>query len=142
SRLTLEAVKDFNLGNKESLRCKNMWALGLVYWLFSRDREPTIQWLNAKFATRPEIAQANIAALNAGHAFGETSELASEVGAVVVPRAHIAPGVYRTLTGTEGMAWGLVAGAKLANLPMVFTGYPITPASALLHTLAPLRDFN
>jgi 2-oxoglutarate ferredoxin oxidoreductase subunit alpha len=142
SRLTLESVKDFSLGNKESLRCKNMWALGLVYWLFSRDREPTIQWLNGKFAKRPDIASANIAALNAGHAFGETAEMPSEVGAVIVPRAHIAPGVYRTLTGTEGMAWGLVAGAKLANLPMTFAGYPITPASALLHTLAPLRDFN
>jgi 2-oxoglutarate ferredoxin oxidoreductase subunit alpha len=142
SRHTLESVKDFNLGNKESLRCKNMWALGLIYWLFSRDREPTIQWLNGKFAKRPDIASANIAALNAGHAFGETAEMPSEVGAVIVPRAHIAPGVYRTLTGTEGMAWGLVAGAKLANLPMTFAGYPITPASALLHTLAPLRDFN
>jgi 2-oxoglutarate ferredoxin oxidoreductase subunit alpha len=142
SRHTLESVKDFGLGNKEALRCKNMWALGLIYWLFSRDREPTVQWLNAKFGKRPEVASANIAALNAGHAFGETAEMPSEVGAVIVPPAHIAPGVYRTLTGTEGMAWGLVAGAKLANLPMAFAGYPITPASALLHTLAPLRDFN
>jgi 2-oxoglutarate ferredoxin oxidoreductase subunit alpha len=142
SRHTLEAVKEYNLGNKESLRCKNMWALGLVYWLFSRDSESTVQWLNSKFGKRPDIAAANIAALNAGHAFGETAEMPSEVGAVIVPRAHIAPGVYRTLTGTEGMAWGLVAGAKLARLNMVFAGYPITPASALLHTLAPLRDFN
>jgi len=142
SRHTLEAVKQFNLGNKESLRCKNMWALGLIYWLFSRDGDATVQWLKSKFGKRPEVADANVAALNAGHAFGETAEMPSEVGAVVVPRAHIAPGVYRTLTGTEGMAWGLVAGAKLANLPMTFAGYPITPASALLHTLAPLRDFN
>ena len=142
SRHTLEAVKEYNLCNKESLRCKNMWALGLVYWLFSRDSESTVQWLNSKFGKRPDIAAANIAALNAGHAFGETAEMPSEVGAVIVPRAHIAPGVYRTLTGTEGMAWGLVAGAKLARLNMVFAGYPITPASALLHTLAPLRDFN
>ena len=142
SRLTVESVKAFGLSNKEALRSKNLWSLGLVYWLFGRSRAQTVEWLKAKFAKRPEIADSNIAALNAGHAFGETAELPSEVGAVIIPPAEIAPGTYRTLTGTEGIAWGLVAGAHLAELPMVFCGYPITPASALLHTLAPLKAYD
>ena len=142
SRLTLEAVKEFGLSQKEGLRCKNLWALGLVYWLFGRRRQSTVDWLKAKFAKREDIAASNIAALNAGHAFGETAEMASEIGAVIVPPAEIEPGTYRTLTGTEGIAWGLVAGASLACVPMVFCGYPITPASGLLHTLAPLKSFE
>jgi 2-oxoglutarate ferredoxin oxidoreductase subunit alpha len=142
SRLTMESVKEFGLSQKEGLRSKNMWALGLVYWMFSRDPQVTVDWLKAKFAKRPEIAESNIAALRAGHAFGETAEMPSEIGAVVVPPAEIEPGLYRAVTGTEGAAWGLVAGCKLAGVPMVFAGYPITPASALLHTLAPLKDFN
>jgi 2-oxoglutarate ferredoxin oxidoreductase subunit alpha len=142
SRLTVESVKDFGLSNKEALRSKNLWSLGLVYWLFGRSRAQTVDWLKAKFAKRPEIAESNIAALNAGHAFGETAELPSEVDAVMIPPAEIEPGTYRTLTGTEGIAWGLVAGAHLAELPTVFCGYPITPASALLHTLAPLKAYD
>jgi 2-oxoglutarate/2-oxoacid ferredoxin oxidoreductase subunit alpha len=142
SRLTVESVKDFGLSNKEALRSKNLWSLGLVYWLFGRKRAQTVDWLKTKFAKRPDIAASNIAALNAGHAFGETAELPSEVDAVIIPPADIEPGTYRTLTGTEGVAWGLVAGAHLAGLPMVFCGYPITPASALLHTLAPLKAYD
>ncbi|MHA1537646.1 MAG: 2-oxoacid:acceptor oxidoreductase subunit alpha, partial [Alphaproteobacteria bacterium] len=142
SRLTLESVKEFGLSQKEGLRCKNLWALGLVYWLFGRRRQTTVEWLKAKFAKREDIAGSNIAALNAGHAFGETAEMASEIGAVIVPPAEIEPGTYRTLTGTEGIAWGLVAGARLASVPMVFCGYPITPASGLLHALAPLKSYE
>ena len=142
SRLTLESVKQFGLSQKDGLRCKNLWALGLVYWLFGRRRQTTVDWLKAKFAERGDIAASNIAALNAGHAFGETAEMASEIGAVIVPPADIEPGTYRTLSGTEGISWGLVAGARLASLPMVFCGYPITPASGLLHTLAPLKSYE
>jgi len=142
SRLTVEAVKDYGLGNKDALRCKNMWALGLIDWLYGRDRSINEAWLKQKFAKKPEIAEANVAALNAGHAFGETAEMPGEFGAVVVPPADIRPGTYRALTGAEGVAMGLVAGAKLASLPMMFAGYPITPASALLHLLAPLKDFG
>ncbi|MEO0441502.1 MAG: 2-oxoacid:acceptor oxidoreductase family protein, partial [Pseudomonadota bacterium] len=75
SQLTLDAVKPFGLGNKEALRCKNMWTLGLALWMFEREREPVITWLKQKFAKIPEVANANIAALNAGHAYGETAEL-------------------------------------------------------------------
>ncbi len=142
SRLTLEAVKEFGLTQKEALRCKNMWTLGLVYWLYSRERDASVKWLKTKFAKRPDIAGANIAALNAGHAFGETAELPGDVHAYAVPEAEIAPGEYRTVTGTDAMAWGLVAGTQLAGIKLVFCSYPITPASSLLHTLAGLRQFD
>ena len=79
SQLTLDAVKPFGLGNKEALRCKNMWTLGLALWMFDRDREPIVQWLRAKFAKAAELAEANIAALNAGHAYGETAEMGGQV---------------------------------------------------------------
>ena len=142
SQLTLEAAKDSGLNKKEALRCKNIWALGLVYWMFDRDRRPTIDWLRQKFAKRPEIATANIAALNAGHAFGETAELGSDSAAFSIPRAQIAPGLYRNVTGQEALAWGLVAGAESAGLALTFCSYPITPASGLLHNLARLKDFG
>ncbi len=142
SRLTLEAVAPFGLGQKEGLRCKNLWALGLVYWLYGRDKQNTIDWVKKRFGKTEAIANSNIAALNAGHAFGETAEMPAEIGAIVVPPAPIQPGLYRALTGTEGVCWGLVAGAQLAGVPMMFAGYPITPASALLHTLSSLREYN
>jgi 2-oxoglutarate ferredoxin oxidoreductase subunit alpha len=142
SRHTLEAVKPFDLSQKEALRCKNMWTLGLVYWMYNRDREASVKWLRGKFAARPDIAEANIAALNAGHAYGETAELPGDVHGYTVPEAEIAPGLYRTVTGTDALAWGLVAGTQLAELPLVFCSYPITPASGLLHTLATLKQFD
>ncbi len=142
SKLTLEAVKQFGVSNKEGLRTKNLWALGLVYWMYGRDRQSTHDWLRQKFAARPDIADANIAAVDAGHAFGETIEQHPEVQQVRVPQAPIAPGQYRAVTGTQAMAWGLAAAAQLSGLRMVFCSYPITPASALLHTLAGLKRFN
>jgi 2-oxoglutarate ferredoxin oxidoreductase subunit alpha len=141
SALTMEAVKAQGLTNKESLRCKNMWTLGLVYWMYDRERGPTHEWLRQRFAKRPELGEANIAALNAGHAFGETAEMPGIHGFRVAP-AHIAPGLYRTVTGAEALAWGLVAGAQSVNLKMVFASYPITPASSILHTLAPLKSYG
>jgi 2-oxoglutarate ferredoxin oxidoreductase subunit alpha len=141
SQLTLDAVKPFGLGNKEALRCKNMWTLGLALWMFDRDRQPIVDWLKTKFAKAPELAEANIAALNAGHAYGETVEIGG------VHRHHIAaapaePGLYRTVTGAESLALGLVAGCQLAGLKMFFGSYPITPASPLLHHLARLKEFG
>ena len=142
SQLTMDAVKPFGLGNKEALRCKNMWTLGLALWMFDRDRAPLVDWLNAKFAKAPDLAAANIAALNAGHAYGETAELAGPLKQHHVDPAPAAPGLYRTLTGAEGIALGLVAGAQLAKLPMFFGGYPITPASAILHHLSRLKEYD
>jgi len=142
SKLTLDATKDSGVTKKEGQRAKNMWALGLVYWMYDRDRGPTSDWIKAKFAKRPDIAEANIAALNAGHAFGETAEMPPEIRAFTVPPAEIEPGEYRAVTGTEAIAWGLTVGAQLADLRLSFCSYPITPASALLHQLAALKDFN
>lgn len=139
---TLEAVKEFGLSQKEAVRCKNMYALGLVYWLYDRDRSPTTTWLNEKFGKRPEIAEANIAAVNAGHAFGETIEISGETSSYKVMPAAIEPGLYRTITGIEAISFGLIAGAQKANLRMTFAGYPITPASAILHTLSKLKQFD
>jgi 2-oxoglutarate ferredoxin oxidoreductase subunit alpha len=142
SQLTLDAVKEFGLGNKEALRCKNMWTLGLALWMFDRDREPIVQWLKTKFAKASELAEANIAALNAGHAYGETAEMGGQVVQHSIAPAPAEPGLYRTVTGAEAISLGLVAGAKLAGLPMFFGGYPITPASAILHHLSRLKEYG
>lgn len=148
SQLTLDAVKPFGLGNKEALRCKNMWTLGLALWMFDRDRAPIVDWLKTKFAKAPQLAEANIAALNAGHAYGETVEIGSAgLDHPGVRQHHIAPapaepGLYRTVTGAESLSVGLVAGAQLAGLDMFFGGYPITPASAILHHLSRLKEYG
>ena len=142
SAQTVEAVKPFGLGNKDALRCKNMWTLGLALWMFDRPREPIHQWLRAKFKSKPELADANIAALDAGHAYGETAELSGPLKQLHVEPVASAPGLYRTITGAEAVSLGLVAGAQLAHLPLFFGGYPITPASAILHHLARLKEFG
>ncbi len=142
SQLTLDAVKPFGLGNKEALRCKNMWTLGLALWMFDRDRQPIVDWLNQKFAKAPELAEANIAALNAGHAYGETVEMGAPFKQHHIAAAPAEPGLYRTVTGAESLALGLVAGCQLAGVPMFFGSYPITPASPLLHHLARLKEFG
>ena len=142
SQLTLDAVKPFGLGNKEALRCKNMWTLGLALWMFDRDRKPIEDWLRTKFAKAPELAEANIAALDAGHAYGETAEIGGQVHQHHIDPAPAAPGLYRTITGAEAISLGLVAGAQLAGLPMFFGGYPITPASAILHHLSRLKEYG
>ena len=142
NKMTIAAVKDFGLGAKDAGRCKNLWTLGLMYWLFDRDRQPTTDWLNKKFAKRPELAAANIAALNAGHIYGESAEMPSGIGTYHVLKADLAPGEYRNITGNEATAWGLVTGAQLADLKIVYGSYPITPASSLLHNLAKLQHFG
>src|SRR5688572_26427389 len=142
SQLTLDAVKPFGLGNKEALRCKNMWTLGLALWMFDRDRQPIVDWLNAKFAKAPQLAEANIAALNAGHAYGETTEMGGQVHQRHLAAAPAEPGLYRTVTGAESLSLGLIAGAQLAGLPMFFGSYPITPASPVLHHLSRLKEYG
>ena len=142
SKMTLASVKEVGLGSKEANRCKNMWTLGLMYWLFGRERDQTVAWLKQKFAKRPKIAEANIAALNAGHIYGENAELPHGINAYEVPSADLTPGEYRNINGNEATAWGLVAGARLAGLDMMYGSYPITPASNLLHHLAKLKHFG
>jgi 2-oxoglutarate ferredoxin oxidoreductase subunit alpha len=143
SRHTLAAVDGLGLSQKEALRCRNMWALGLMLWMYGRSRRATAEWLEKKFAKEPAVKEANLKALNAGHAFGETAEMPSHIAGYSVPAARLEPGTYRTVTGTEALAWGLLAGAKKAGLGrVVFGSYPITPASPLLHTLAGLKDYG
>ncbi|MEO6094076.1 MAG: 2-oxoacid:acceptor oxidoreductase subunit alpha [Novosphingobium sp.] len=142
SALTLEAVKPFGLSNKEALRCKNMWTLGLALWMFERPRAPIHEWLRDKFAKNPVAAEANVAALDAGHAYGETAELSGPLPRMHIAAAESEPGLYRTVTGAEAISYGLVAGAQLAGLPLFFGGYPITPASAILHNLVKMKEFG
>lgn len=142
SKQTLEAVKDSGVSKRDGLRAKNFWTLGLVDWMYDRDLAPTIKWIEGKFAKEPEVAKANIAALKAGHAYGETAEMPAGVRGVTLRAAEHAPGLYRTITGADSLAYGLIAGAQLAGLELFFASYPITPASAVLHVLAGLKSFN
>jgi len=143
TKLTADAVKPHGLSSREAHLCRNMWALGLLLWMYGYERTASIEWLKKKYAKKPLIAAANEAALNAGHAFGETAEMTEHLVGYVVPKADVEPGRYRTVSGTEGLAWGLVAGLRAAGIQkLVFAGYPITPASALLHILANLRSYG
>ena len=138
----LTAVEPYGLSHKDALRCKNMWTLGLVMWLFDRDRSATVESLNKKFAAKPQVADANIAALNAGHAYGETAELPAGIHVYKVPKAKVPPGMYRNITGTQALAYGLIAGSELAEIDLLFASYPITPASNLLHELSSKKGFR
>ena len=143
TKLALESVKDLGLSNKEAHRSKNMWALGLTLWMFSHDRAPIVEWLEAKFAKDDKIRGANIAALNAGHAYGETVEAGGDIKRYHVGAADdIQPGLYRTVTGSQALSWGLAAASQLSDLQMMFASYPITPASPLLHTLSQMKQFG
>ncbi len=142
SQLTMDAVAEHGLNKKEALRCKNFWALGYIYWMFARDRAPTVEWLREKFAKLPDVAEANIAALNAGHALAETAEQQDNFHGFALAKAEIEPGLYRTVTGAEAMAWGLAAAGVLSGLETVFCSYPITPASPVLHSLSRLGDYG
>jgi 2-oxoglutarate ferredoxin oxidoreductase subunit alpha len=140
---TLDAVEELGLGQKQALRARNMWTLGLMLWMFGQDHDATAAWVRSKFAKEPQIAEANVAALLAGHAFGETVEMPSDVVGYTVARADVPPGIYRTVTGTETTAWGLLAGAQAARIEKVMFGsYPITPATGLLHVLANLKPYG
>ncbi len=143
TKLTLDAVAPFNLGKKDALRCRNMWTLGLLLWMYGRDKQATVDGLREKFARKPEIAEANVAAVNAGHAYGETAEIGASFPAYVVPRAELPAGTYRTVSGTEAIALGLIAGMHCAGLrKLLYVGYPITPASTLLHVLAGMTRYG
>ena len=140
--LTLEAVKDSGLSRRDAERCKNFWALGAVLWMFGRDRAPIEAWINRKFAKAPDVLAGNIAALNAGHAYAETAELSAEVPQFEIGAAPMAEGDYRSITGAEALALGLAAAGELADLPILFCSYPITPASPLLHHLSKMGELG
>ncbi len=139
THLTTEAVKPHGLGNKDSVRCKNFWALGLVLWMFDQSREPTQAWIRNKFQANEQIRDANLTALNAGHAYGENVEF-KQVQQEHIPEAPLDAVEYRTITGAENLALGLVAAGELADTELMFCSYPITPASSLLHNLTGLEE--
>ena len=138
--LTKECLKDSGLNSKAITRCKNFFALGMTYWMYNRPVEAQVQSIQKKFGKKPELADANIAVFKAGYHYGETAEIFTE--SVHVKAADIAPGRYRNVMGNSATAIGLVTGAKLADLPLVYCGYPITPASSILHELSNYRAYN
>jgi 2-oxoglutarate ferredoxin oxidoreductase subunit alpha len=138
--MTVRALESFDVSKKDAERAKNMFALGLLSWLYSRPHESTIRFLERKFAKRPELVQANIAAFRAGWNFGETTE-GFAVRYQVKP-ARMTPGEYRNITGNVGLALGLVAAGVRAQLPVVLGAYPITPASDILHELSRHKRFG
>lgn len=137
---TLEAVKPTGLGTKDASRCKNFYALGLVFWLYDRPLDTTLRWIESKFAKIPQVLEANTLALKAGYNFGETAEIFPV--RYKVDRAQLEPGRYRNLTGNQAMALGLVTAARLAGKPLFYGSYPITPASDILHELSLFKNFD
>jgi len=135
--LTREALKESPLSSKDKGRCKNFFALGMVYWLYDRELEPTLEWLTAKFGKKPEVLDANVAVLKAGFYYAETAEVFHSQ--FRVPSADIKPGVYRNVTGNMALALGCVAGARKAGIDLFLGSYPITPASDILHHLSSMR---
>ncbi|MEL6339804.1 MAG: 2-oxoacid:acceptor oxidoreductase subunit alpha [Myxococcota bacterium] len=140
SRLTATALADSGLTSREIDRCKNFFALGLVFWMYSRKLEHTLDWIDAKFKARPEVAEANRKVLKAGFFFGETAE-AFPVR-FDVARAKIEPGRYRNITGNKALAIGLVSAAKRSGLELFLGSYPITPASDILHELSVHKHYG
>jgi 2-oxoglutarate/2-oxoacid ferredoxin oxidoreductase subunit alpha len=138
--LNRSALKDIKLTNKELDRCKNFWALGLMYWLYDRPMEPTQRWIDAKFKNKPAIAEANLTALKAGFAYGDAAEIFTTH--YRVRRADISPGKYRNITGNQATALGCVAASVLADRPLFYASYPITPASDILHELSLHKNFG
>ncbi|MEU6816644.1 2-oxoacid:acceptor oxidoreductase subunit alpha [Streptomyces sp. NPDC046860] len=140
--LTVEALKEFDLSRKEAERSKNMFALGLLSWMYHRPTEATEKFLTDKFAKKPDIARANVAAFRAGWNFGETTEDFA-VSYEVAPAARaFPPGVYRNISGNLALAYGLIAASRQADLPLFLGSYPITPASDILHELSKHKNFG
>jgi 2-oxoglutarate/2-oxoacid ferredoxin oxidoreductase subunit alpha len=142
SAQALEIAKPFGVSQKEALRTKNLWTLGLVSWMYDREMNSTTEYITRKFSAEDTVRDANIAALKAGHAYGETHELSGDVAPVSMPSVKVEPGTYRLVSGAEALSWGLAAGAQLAGLEMVLASYPITPSSPILHILAKLKNFG
>jgi 2-oxoglutarate/2-oxoacid ferredoxin oxidoreductase subunit alpha len=140
TKQTVAAVKPTGISTKEANRCKNFWTLGLMFWIYGRDMGPSIQWIESKFKKRPDIVQANVLALKAGHAFGETAEVSHY--RYEVPAAPVARGLYRNISGNTATALGLVAASQLAGIELLLGAYPITPASDILHELSKYKHFG
>lgn len=140
--LTVEALKDFPLSRKEAERSKNMFALGLLSWMYHRPTEGTEDFLRKKFAKKPELAEANVAAFRAGWNFGETTEDFAVSYEVAPAEAAFPAGTYRNISGNLALSYGLVAASRQADLPLFLGSYPITPASDILHELSKHKNFG
>ncbi|HWO94660.1 MAG TPA: 2-oxoacid:acceptor oxidoreductase subunit alpha [Dehalococcoidia bacterium] len=140
STLNARALEESGLTPVQIDRAKNMFALGLMFWMYSRPLDVTIRWIEEKFGKNPQVAQANITTLKAGYHFGETTEMFATH--YHVPKAPAHPGTYRNITGNEATALGLVTASKLAGRPLLYASYPITPASDVLHELAAMKRFG
>ncbi len=140
SALTKNALTESKIKASEIDRCKNYFALGLLFWMYGRSLDYTIEWTKDKFAKKPEIADANIMALKAGYNYGDITELS--LNKYEVKKADIGPGTYRKITGNEAAALGIIAAAQLSGKQVVYAGYPITPASDILHQLAYRKNYN
>jgi len=138
--ITTRAAEGIDITKKEAERAKNMFALGLLSWMYSRPTDLTLRWIEEKFASKPEILEANVAALKAGYNFGETTEVFAHT--YEVKKADLAPGIYRNANGTTALAWGLIAASATSGLPIFYASYPITPASELLHELSRHKNFG
>jgi 2-oxoglutarate ferredoxin oxidoreductase subunit alpha len=138
--LTMAALEDSDLSNKEKGRAKNFFALGLVFWMYGREPEPEIKRIYQQFAKKPQFGEANVKVFKAGYHFGETTEMFQTI--YKVPAHVFKPGMYRNITGNEAIALGLIVGAELAGKKLFYAGYPITPASSILHSLAKYKNFG
>jgi len=138
--LNLNALKDVAITKKEADRCKNFFALGMMYWLYDRTLEPTLNWIQAKFQRKPLIMEANTRALRAGYNYADTTELFTTH--YRVRKANLAPGKYRNITGNEATALGFIAASQVAKRPLFYASYPITPASDILHELSRHKNFG
>src|SRR5437660_9516850 len=138
--LNREAVTEFKLSPREADRCKNFFALGLIYWLYERSLDPTLKWIKEKFHKNLSVMEANSRTLKAGYNYGETTETMPVHYRVA--KAQIKPGRYRKITGNEALALGLVAASEISKIPLVYASYPITPASDILHQLAEMKRFG
>jgi|CXWL01.1.fsa_nt_gi 2-oxoglutarate ferredoxin oxidoreductase subunit alpha len=139
-RLTRNALEGMGLSPTETERCKNFFALGMMYWLYDRPMEATLRWIEAKFKKNPKYVEANHKALHAGNAYSETAEIFGHH--YRVRKAPIKPGVYRNITGNEATALGVVAASAASGLPLWYGSYPITPASDVLHELSKHKNFG
>jgi 2-oxoglutarate ferredoxin oxidoreductase subunit alpha len=140
TKLTTNAVLDLGLSTKIAERSKNFFALGMMYWMYTRPVESTVRWIQEKFSKTPELVEANIRVLKAGYAFGETTEIFH--AHYEVEAAALKPGTYRSVTGNEAVAWGLIAASVKSELDLFLGSYPITPASEILHELAKHKNFR
>ncbi len=140
TKMTREALKEIPMGMKEKDRAKNMFVLGFLYWMYNRDMESTLQFLQEKFGKKDEILNSNIKALQAGYNFGDTTETFTT--RYTVEKAKMEPGSYRSIMGNQAVSYGLIAASQKSGLPLFLGSYPITPASDILHDLSKYKAFG